>query len=206
MASDTDEIAILYRVFSIPQAAALWCGVTEENLSDVASEAKPLLDGTTPSGVFRLDSLKGFEERSRAINDAMSWGRLSFIDENGVGGKEVLGIKASRRHVLGKDLRDWIEKSFPNERPAFLFPANLTYQEPPAELSPRSETCYQHIIAALLEYINGQTPGVDPHPAFENSTRLIKTLSEQYAGYDGMSESNLARKLPEATRTLAATK
>jgi len=72
MASDIDEIAILYRVFSIPQAAALWCGVTEENLSDVASEAKPLLDGTTPSGVFRLDSLKGFEERSRAINDAMS--------------------------------------------------------------------------------------------------------------------------------------
>jgi hypothetical protein len=59
MASDIDEIAILYRVFSIPQAAALWCGVTEENLSDVASEAKPLLDGTTASGVFRLDSLKG---------------------------------------------------------------------------------------------------------------------------------------------------
>ena len=206
MTSGTDEIAILFRVFSIPQAAALWCGVSEEDLSEVVSEAKPLLDGTTPSGVFKLDALQGFEERSRAINDAMSWGRLSFIDENGVGGKTILGIKPPKRHVLGKDLRDWIEESFPNERPAFLFPDTKTHQNQAIEISSRSETCYQHIIAALLEFINGQTPGVGPHPDFKNNTHLISTLSKQYEGYYGMSESNLSRKLPEATRTLAITK
>lgn len=204
MTSGTDVIAILFRVFSIPQAAALWCGVTEEALSEVVSEAKPLLDGTTPSGVFKLDSLQGFEERSRAINDAMSWGHLSFIDENGVGGKAISGVKPSKRHVLGKDLRDWIEKSFPDERPAFLFPATETHQKKTTELSSRSETCYQHIIAALLEFINGQTPGVGPHPDFKKNTHLISILSKQYGGYYGMSESNLARKLPEATRALAA--
>jgi hypothetical protein len=180
--------------------------VAEENLPVVLREAKPLLDGTTPSGVFKLDSLQGFEERSRAINDAMSWGRLSFIDENGVGSKTIAGIKPSKRHVLGKDLRDWIKESFPDERPAFLFPPNATHQKKPTELSSRSETCYQHIIAALLEYINGQTPGVAPHPDFKNNAHLISTLSKQYDGYYGMSESNLSRKLPEATRTLAATK
>ena len=206
MTSGTDEIAILFRVFSIPQAAALWCGVSEEDLSEVVSEAKPLLDGTSPSGVFKLDSLQGFEERSRAINDAMSWGRLSFIDENGIGGKAISGIKPSKRHVLGKDLRDWIEESFPNERPTFLFRSKKTHQKKPTELSSRSETCYQHIIAALLEFINGQTPGVAPHPDFKNNAHLISTLSKQYDGYYGMSESNLSRKLPEATRTLAATK
>ena len=126
MATESDEIAILFRVFSIPQAAALWCGVPEDDLSEVVSEAKPLLDGTTLSGVFKLDSLHGFEERSRAINHAMSWGHLSFIDENGVGGKTIAGIKPSKRHVLGKDLRDWIKESFPNERPAFLFPSRDT--------------------------------------------------------------------------------
>ena len=206
MATESDEIAILFRVFSIPQAAALWCGVPEDDLSEVVSEAKPLLDGTTPSGVFKLDSLHGFEERSRAINHAMSWGHLSFIDENGVGGKTIAGIKPSKRHVLGKDLRDWIKESFPNERPAFLFPPHETHQKEPSELSSRSETCYQHIIAALLEFINGKTPGVDPHPDFKNNAHLISTLSKQYDGYYGMSESNLSRKLPEATRTLASTK
>lgn len=206
MTSGTDEIAILFRVFSIPQAAALWCGVSEEDLSEVARKAEPLLDGTTPSGVFKLDTLQGFEERSRAINDAISWGRLCFVDENGVGSKAIRGIKPSRRHVLGKDLRDWIEESFPNERPAFLFPPNETHQKQPTELSVRSETCYQHIIAALLEFINGQTPGVGPHPDFKNNTHLISTLSKQYDGYYGMSESNLSRKLPEATRILAGTK
>lgn len=206
MTTGTDEIAILYRVFSIPQAAALWCGVTEENLSEVVSGAKPLLNGTTPSGVFKLDSLQGFEERSRAINDAMSWGRLSFIDEYGVGGKTISGIKPSKRHVLGRDLRDWIEKSFPNERPAFLFPANETHQKKPIELSSRTETSYQNIIAALLEFISGQTPGIGPHPDFKNNKHLISTLSKQYDGYYGMSESNLARKLPEATRTLSVIK
>ena len=206
MTKKTDEIAILFRVFSIPQAAALWCDVSEEDLAEVVRDAKSLLDGTNPSGVFKLDSLQGFEERSRAINDAMSWGRLSFIDENGVGGKTISSIKPSKRHVLGKDLRDWIIESFPNERPAFLFPPNETHQKKPTELSARSETCYLHIIAALLEFINGQTPGVGPHPDFKNNTHLISTLSKQYDGYYGMSESNLSRKLPEATRTLAATK
>lgn len=62
----------------------------------------------------------------------------------------------------------------------------------------RAEKSYLTIIGALLDYIEGKTPTIDPHPNFINESKLIETLSIQYAGYDGMSQSNLSHKFPTA--------
>lgn len=69
-------------------------------------------------------------------------------------------------------------------------------------IHPRTERSYLRIIAALLEFIEGSTPGVEPHPAFTNETSLIAELSKHYSGYEGLSESNLSRKFPEARQAL----
>jgi len=64
------------------------------------------------------------------------------------------------------------------------------------QLHTRTENSYQNIIAILLEYISGKTPSVEKHPSFVNEAQLINTLAEKYKGYNGISVSNLSRKLP----------
>lgn len=71
------------------------------------------------------------------------------------------------------------------------------------QLSQRAENGYKNIIASLLEYISGETPTIDKHPNYVNQTKLIETLAEQYNGYDGMSQSNLSRKLPDTRKHLS---
>lgn len=68
----------------------------------------------------------------------------------------------------------------------------------------RAEATYQNIIAALLDCIAGNLPGVDKHPSFANESKLIEAIDEHYRGYGGLSKSNLSRKFPEAKRTLRA--
>lgn len=66
----------------------------------------------------------------------------------------------------------------------------------------KSEASYLRIIGALLEYIKGDAPGIDKHPAFVSEAQLIEFFNEQYDGYEGLSQSNLSRKFPLAKRTL----
>jgi hypothetical protein len=69
-------------------------------------------------------------------------------------------------------------------------------------LNPRAESSYQRIIAALLNYLQGQVPGVDAHPSFTNESDLIEELARVFKGYEGLSVSNLSRKFPQAKRSL----
>ena len=66
----------------------------------------------------------------------------------------------------------------------------------------RAETTYQNIIAALLDCIAGNLPGVDRHPSFDSEAKLIEAIDEHFRGYGGLSKSNLSRKFPEAKRNL----
>ena len=70
--------------------------------------------------------------------------------------------------------------------------------------SDRAETTYLNIIAALLDCITGNLPNVQKHPSFENESKLIEFIDEQFRGYGGLSKSNLSRKFPEAKRSLKA--
>lgn len=66
----------------------------------------------------------------------------------------------------------------------------------------RSETSYQHMVAALLDCIAGNLPNVKKHPSFESEAKLIESIDDYYRGYRGLSKSNLSRKFPEAKRLL----
>ncbi len=74
--------------------------------------------------------------------------------------------------------------------------------EQPKEMSLRSETTYQNIIAALLDCISGNLPGVEKHPSFPSEAKLIEAIDHHFDGYSGLSKSNLSRKFPEAKRAL----
>ena len=73
---------------------------------------------------------------------------------------------------------------------------------PLKEMSPRSETTYQNIIAALLDCIAGNLPNIEKHPSFPSEAKLIEAIDHHFDGYSRLSKSNLSRKFPEAKRTL----
>ncbi|MDA8590778.1 hypothetical protein N9L12_06255 [Luminiphilus sp.] len=110
-----------YAVFSIPQAAALWCKVPEDQIDEIVGEAKQISASGAGRGIWSHYAVPCLEPRSRAIAEAIEDGSLPHGREDGspVNGDDHVAYE--RRHILGRDLKIWIEKAFPNDRPAFLF-------------------------------------------------------------------------------------
>lgn len=109
-----------YAVFSVPQAAALWCGVPEDQISTVLLETAQLSATGFGRGVWIHPNVPCLEPRSRAIAEAIEDGLLPHGREDGQS-VDNDHVAYERRHFFGRDLRKWIEKAFPNEKPAFLF-------------------------------------------------------------------------------------
>jgi len=109
-----------YRVYSIPQAAALWCGVPENQIARIVEEATALSSSGFGRSVWTHPAVPCLAPRSRAIAEAIENGSLPHGREDG---KTVSDdhVAYERRCFFGRDLKKWMEKSFPNEKPAFLF-------------------------------------------------------------------------------------
>lgn len=86
-----------YAVFSIPQAAALWCGVPEEELEEIVAEAVQVSKTGIGRSIWRHPAVPCLEPRSRAIAEAIEGGELPCGREDG---KPVPSFVAhERRHV-----------------------------------------------------------------------------------------------------------
>jgi hypothetical protein len=70
------------------------------------------------------------------------------------------------------------------------------------QLHPRTERTYQHMIAALLDCVLGTHPKLESRKVFPSEKQLIAFIDHEYDGYEGLSESTLSRKFPEAKRQL----
>lgn len=251
-----EHVQSYYTVYPVPVAAALWCGIPP-------GEIQEHLDTSTQvhRAVYRHPYIRCLEPRCRAMHEAIEKGVLLVSRENG---KSFDGstehVAPERRHVTRQNLKEWIAREFPSDKPAFLFDeverkthaainadafralqadrdaaraelekekseakklradaettgfqvvalekqivelnAKLKAADLPDE---RSKTTYQNIIAALLDCIAGNLPGVDKHPSFDSEARLIERIEEHYRGYGGLSKSNLSRKFPEAKQAM----
>ena len=109
-----------YAVYSVPQAAALWCGVPENTLQQIVNEATQLSGVGFGRGVWMHSLVPCLEPRSRAIAEAIESGDLPHGREDAQT-VENDHVAYERRHVFGRELKKWMEKAFPNEKPAFLF-------------------------------------------------------------------------------------
>jgi hypothetical protein len=74
---------------------------------------------------------------------------------------------------------------------------NLRPEKP---LLARERRSLQNIIVALMDCIEGKLSGFKKSTDFKNRTALFEEIASQYKGYDGLSKSNLERKIPEAER------
>ncbi len=121
---ETDNCAAMkahYAVYSIPQAAALWCGVPENQIAQIVQEATALSHTGLGRSIWVHPAVPCLEPRSRAIAEAIEDGSLPHGREDGQTAVSGGHVAYERRHFFGRDLRKWMEKAFPNEKPAFLF-------------------------------------------------------------------------------------
>ncbi len=121
---ETDSCASMkahYAVYSIPHAAALWCGVPEDQLSEVIQVATQLSLSGLGRSIWTHPAVPCLEPRSRAIAEAIEDGSLPHGREDAQPVANGEHVAYERRHFFGRDLRKWMEKAFPNEKPAFLF-------------------------------------------------------------------------------------
>lgn len=120
-ADDCALIKAHYAVYSIPQAAALWCGVPESQVGRIVGEATQLSGSGLGRSIWRHPAVPCLEPRCRAISEAIEGGGLPHGREDGATVGPGDHVAYERRHFFGRDLRKWMETAFPNEKPAFLF-------------------------------------------------------------------------------------
>jgi hypothetical protein len=115
-----ETVQACYNVYHVPKAAALWCGVPAEQITEELSRAVPIGQSNALSrAILRHPYLKCLEPRIRAIHTAIDDGELKACREDGRKVDEHVAYE--RRHVYGLDLKEWAKKIAPTERPMFLF-------------------------------------------------------------------------------------
>ena len=109
-----------YSTYSVPVAAALWCGVPPNQVNEELSHARPI-DQSTARGraVLSHPYIPCLEPRMQAIHQAIDDGEIIACRQNGR--KVDVHVGYERRYVYGMDLKEWAKKIAPTERPAFLF-------------------------------------------------------------------------------------
>ncbi len=100
--------------YSVPVAAALWCGIPAKEIDGYLESATEV-----SQAVFRHPRVKCLEQRCRVIHDAITSGALPVSRDNGLPATDY--VKPTRRYVSRKHLKEWISKEFPSDKPHFLF-------------------------------------------------------------------------------------
>jgi hypothetical protein len=113
-----EQLRSHFAYYAVPVAAMLWCGVPPE---DLESELRNTSEHPSIRGVQSHPYIKCLEPRCRVIHDAIDSGALPCSRENGktVGPNDRVAVE--RRHVSRDDLKAWIARQFPADKPAFLF-------------------------------------------------------------------------------------
>ena len=112
-----EEVRAYYSAYYIPQAAALWCGVPIDSLNLILGEAT-----STGKNIYSHPKISCLEPRCRAIHDAIDNDMIPCgRDGKGRRLESEDHVARERRTVSRQDLKDWIAKEFPSDKPDFLF-------------------------------------------------------------------------------------
>jgi len=103
-----------YQRLPVSVAAALWCDIPEDEIERVLHEANEV-----GRAIFRHPFITCLEPKCRAIHEAIESGELPVFREQGGAVSDY--VKPERRHVSRKDLKDWIARHWPDQRPPALF-------------------------------------------------------------------------------------
>lgn len=119
-----DDVKSYFSYYTIPQIALLWCGVEPHELQEEMNRAKPVAESISLlRNVFRHPYISCMEPRCRVLQDAIDNSELPVGRDGGRSAlvKDIGHVAYDRRTIFRADLKVWIAKNFPNDKPAFLF-------------------------------------------------------------------------------------
>lgn len=105
-----------YQRYPVPVAAALWCGVPPNEVQEILQQASDVGRAIVSNAYVRC-----LEPKCRALHEAIEAGELPVYREQGGAVREH--VAPERRHVARTELREWISKHYPDQRPPTLFDA-----------------------------------------------------------------------------------
>lgn len=114
--NDCEHLAAHHAYYSVPVAAMLWCQVPP---SEIQEELGRSTSHPSIRGVFVHPYIPCLQVRCKIIHDAIESGLLPASRENGKVTSEH--IAPERRYVSRENLRAWIVKEHPADKPVFLF-------------------------------------------------------------------------------------
>lgn len=112
-----EAVQAYYTVYPVPVAAALWCGIPVAEVHQYLGEAKEI-----GRAIFQHPYIRCLEPRCRAIHEAIDKDVLPVSREKGSSFLESKDhVAPERRYVTRQNLKEWIAKEFPSDKPSFLF-------------------------------------------------------------------------------------
>lgn len=118
-----EQVKGYFAYYTVPEAAMLWCGIPPEQIQEHLKHAVPAGEANEYwRHVLKHPYIPCLEPRCRAIQEAINKDKLKVGRDGGESfytqGQQVA---YSRRTVKRNDLKEWMEKEFPTDKPAFLF-------------------------------------------------------------------------------------
>ena len=117
------DVLSYFSYYTVPQAALLWCGVPVDQIQEELSIAKPVSENSEKQkSIWRHPYIPCLEPKCRMLVDAIENSELPVGRDGGLA--KLLKddyVAHSRRTIFAVDLKTWISKRFPNDRPATLF-------------------------------------------------------------------------------------
>ena len=112
-----ETVQSYYSHYTVPQAAALWCKVPPADVKKIIKQATEVA-----RGIYSHPSIPCLEPRCRAIHDAIDNDKLPCgRDGRGRSLDSEHHVAPERRTINRHDLKEWIAKEFPGDKPPFLF-------------------------------------------------------------------------------------
>ena len=145
-------------LFTIPEFAALWCGVPKDKLDSVLSASKPTSNSAEGRQVLRSYEYRCLEPRCIFICQAIREDKLVTFNEVGVMNppESVSHSSWDRKRIRPDKALEWLQNT---DIPVDEMPEFLTAQEDTTEdcFSAKKEASYKKVIYALLRHI-GKVP------------------------------------------------
>jgi hypothetical protein len=109
-----EQVSSYFAIYPVPVAALLWCGVPAHQLEDHLDKSVE-----TSRGIFSNPYIPCLVIKCRVLHNMIESGVLPVCREKGVVVDDH--VAPERRHIRRQDLKAWIAKEFPDDKPSFLF-------------------------------------------------------------------------------------
>lgn len=170
-------------LFSIPEFAALWCGVPKNKIKDVIDNSSPASDTAQGRQIRKSDEYPCLEPRCVFICQAIKEDKLVTCNETGdINPLESESHSAwDRKRIRLDKALEWLQNT---DIPIDEMPNFLTRQEDTTDncFSAKKETSYKKIIYALLKNIGKNPFFYDDKGIFtlnRNLTSWVKSVIEK---------------------------